>query len=294
VVITYHVSDGKGGTATSTATVTVAGKDTAPPLPIAPVAQDGSAKGDEDTTVTGSVKAIDSDSTSLTYSVVQGPTAAQGKLDFKADGTYAFTPAPDYNGTVTFTYKANDGTADSNVATVTLTIDAVDDAPVAVNDKMSTKAGEPVTLDVLANDTDADGGPKTIAAMTKPGNGTVVQGEGGNLTYTPAAGFSGTDTFTYTLNGGKTATVTVDVQPFPEPVLPQISVSGMSSVDEGGAVTYTFTRTGNTDAPLEVRYTVGGTAAAGDDFTAPAGNRKVRGRQGRGNRYHPDCGRCGR
>lgn len=196
VVITYQVSDGKGGTATSTATVTVMGKS----VPVAPVAMDGSAAGDEDIAFSSSVQATDPDSTNLTYSVVDAPQAAQGTLDFKANGTYTFTPAPDFSGTVTFTYKASDGTLDSNVATVTLTVRPVDDAPVAADDVTTTNAGEAVTIDVLANDTDPDGGSKTVEAFTQALGGAVTKDADGNLVYTPYSGFSGQDSFTYTLN----------------------------------------------------------------------------------------------
>ncbi len=72
-------------------------------------------------------------------------------------------------------------------------------------------------VDVLANDTDPDGGPKTIASVTQPANGTVVvTGGGTGLTYQPAANFCGPDTFTYTLNGGSTATVAVAVTCVPD------------------------------------------------------------------------------
>jgi large repetitive protein len=69
-----------------------------------------------------------------------------------------------------------------------------------------------VMIDVLANDIDIDGGPKTIVAVTQPGHGTVaITGGGTGLTFTPNANFNGSDIFTYTLNGGSPATVNVTV-----------------------------------------------------------------------------------
>jgi len=102
---------------------------------------------------------------------------------------------------------------------VSVTVSCVDDAPTAARDARTVDEDAPATsFDVLANDSDPDGGPKTIAAVTQPANGTVVRaGDGSNLSYRPNAGYcnsqsGGTpDTFTYTLNGGSQATVSVTV-----------------------------------------------------------------------------------
>src|SRR5262249_57309399 len=94
----------------------------------APVAASQSVTAAEDTAASGQVAASDVDGDPLTYSVVTGP--AHGSLVFNADRTFTYTPAANYNGTDSFTYKANDGTTDSNTATVSLTITSVNDAPV--------------------------------------------------------------------------------------------------------------------------------------------------------------------
>ena len=73
-----------------------------------------------------------------------------------ATGAFTYTPDANFNGTDTFTYTASDGTAVSNVATVTITVTAVNDAPVAVNDSASTPEETAVSGNVLANDTDVD------------------------------------------------------------------------------------------------------------------------------------------
>src|SRR5262249_6567711 len=110
-----------------------------------------------------------------------------------------------------------DGTANSNVAAVNLTINPVDDPPVAVDDSATVLEDASATsIDVLANDTDIDGGPKFVASVTQPANGTVViTGGGSGLTYQPNDNYcndgSPLDTFTYALNGGSTATVSVTV-----------------------------------------------------------------------------------
>ena len=121
-------------------------------------------------------------------------------------------PTPD-----TFTYTLNRA-APPRRSSVTVT--CLDDPPAAVNDaRPSARTRAPTAVDVLANDTDLDGGPKSIASVTQPANGTVViTGGGTGLTYAPNANYCNSppgttpDTFTYTLTpGGSTATVSVTV-----------------------------------------------------------------------------------
>jgi Ca2+-binding RTX toxin-like protein len=128
-----------------------------------------------------------------------------------------YSPNPNYcNGgspTDDFTYTLNGG----STATVRVTVTCVDDNPVAVNDTATVSRNSGATqINVLANDTDPDGGPKTIQSVTQPGHGTVaITGGGSGLTYSPNPNYcnngSPTDNFTYTLNGGSTATVAVTV-----------------------------------------------------------------------------------
>ncbi|WP_198538374.1 Ig-like domain-containing protein, partial [Marinicella sediminis] len=132
-----------------------------------------------------------------------------------ADLTYA--PVADYcnDGVTTddFTYTLNGG----SVGTVAVTVNCVDDAPTANNDAATVTEDDPATtVDVLANDSNADGGPITIDSVTQPGNGLVVITNGGaDLTYAPVADYCNdgvtTDDFTYTINGGSSATVAVTV-----------------------------------------------------------------------------------
>lgn len=143
------------------------------------------------------------------------------------DGTLTYTPATNANGTATFDVAVQDnggttnGGADTSpVQSYSITVTAGDDPPVAVNDAANLAEDAPATaLDVLANDTDPDGGPKSITSVTQPTNGTVVITDGGTgLTYRPNANYCNTppgtvlDTFTYTLTpGGSSATVSVTV-----------------------------------------------------------------------------------
>ncbi|MFP3914775.1 MAG: Ig-like domain-containing protein, partial [Actinomycetota bacterium] len=183
-----------------------------------PVANDDSATTDEDVAVDIDVRANDSDAdqplTDLTVEVVSDP--ANGSLALLGDGVIRYTPNLNFNGEDTFTYQVNDGTALSNEATVTVTVDPVNDAPVANDDSVPGLANTPLDIDVLANDTDVDGDDLIVASITQPDNGSVaVAGDSKSVTYTPDPGFDGEDTFTYLASDGvapsNEATVTVNL-----------------------------------------------------------------------------------
>ena len=133
-----------------------------------------------------------------------------------ADGTITYTPNANFNGTDTITYTISDGQGGTSTATVMVTVVPVNDPPVAASDVAATSEDVPVTIPVLANDSDLDGDNLTVTAATAP-NGTVVINADGTITYTPNPDFNGTDTITYTVSDGKggtaTATVTVTVAP---------------------------------------------------------------------------------
>src|SRR2546427_5846737 len=97
----------------------------------------------------------DVDSAVLTAVVVTGP--GHGALTLNANGSFSYTPAANFNGSDSFTYRANDGLLDSNEATVALTINPVNDAPVAANDSFATDEDTALTITapgVLGNDTE--------------------------------------------------------------------------------------------------------------------------------------------
>src|SRR5206468_1054050 len=200
--------DGHGGTATGTVTISIDSVNDPP------VANNGAATTDEDTPVSINVLANDTDAdlgTTLTAAIVTNPS--HGTVSVNAASVITYTPAPNYNGSDSFTYKANDGIVDSNVATVSITIAAVNDAPVAGNDTATTAEDTPVTIGVLANDSDADGDPLTITATTPAAHGTATSLPDGTITYAPALNYNGGDSFTYTISDGHggTATATVNV-----------------------------------------------------------------------------------
>jgi VCBS repeat-containing protein len=129
---------------------------------------------------------------------------ANGTLTLNTDGSFTYTPNANFNGADSFTYRASDGVAQSNAATVSITVAPVNDAPVARNDTAVTDEDVALTIpaaDLLANDTDVDGDSLTITGVGKPINGTVTLVDG-NPVFTPAADFNGTGTFSYTISDG--------------------------------------------------------------------------------------------
>ena len=189
----------------------------------APMAFDDSYIVDEDTALTVPASGVlvndtDADSTTLTAVLVSGPS--HGTLTLNTDGSFSYTPAADYNGTDSFTYRANDGQSNSNVAAVTITINPVNDPPTAVDDSYIVDKDTALTVPasgVLGNDTDADSTTLTTVLVSGPSHGTLTLNPDGSFSYTPAADYSGTDSFTYKANDGQVdsgpATVTIDVIP---------------------------------------------------------------------------------
>jgi len=181
----------------------------------APVANDQSFSVDEDGSKDFALSATDADGDALTFTVINDP--AHGSFN----GT-TYTPFANYNGADLFTYKANDGTADSNVATVSITITPVNDPPTAGDDNATTNEGMLVTIDVLSNDLDIDGDTLSIASVGTPAHGSVTV-NADTLDYSPFPLFNGMDEFTYMLSDGHGGTamamVTVTIGAVNDPPL---------------------------------------------------------------------------
>ena len=228
--VTYTISDGNGGTSTATVSLTVT------PVNDVPVAQPDSATTPEDTPVTVAVLPNDSDIDGNPLNVVSA-TAPNGTVVINADGTVTYTPNANFNGSDTITYTISDGAGGFATTTVAVTVTPVNDVPVAGNDTATTTEDAPVTIPVLANDSDPDGNPLTITAATSP-NGTVVINPDGTITFTPAPNFNGPATITYTVSDGMggvtTATVSVNVTPINDP---PIAVNDTAATPEDTPVT---------------------------------------------------------
>ena len=212
----YLVSD--GATTSNVATVTLV-VNSLNDLPVA--AADAYSTAEDTELVVDAAAGLlgndtDADGDSLIASLVSGP--AHGVLTLSSDGSFVYTPEANFNGADEFTYVVNDGTADSEVATVSLTVTAVNDVPAAVNDEYTIDEDTSLTLPapgILGNDTDGDGDPLAASLVSGPLHGTLTLNADGSLTYTPEANFNGTDGFSYVVNDGSAdsavATVTINV-----------------------------------------------------------------------------------
>ncbi len=187
---------------------------------------------DNDTIVSGT-------NTTLTIQSVGTPDHG-GTVSVASDGKHIiYNPATNYNGPESFTYIVRDQSGATATATVTMTVQPVNDPPVANGDTFSSpRTGDvDVFLDVLANDTTGPdtGETLTVTSVSTSSQGGVVKiGTAGNgVLYTPKAGFTGTDTFTYTISDGHGGTaignVTVNVQPS---VPPPIATSDRFTLNE--------------------------------------------------------------
>jgi len=151
----------------------------------------------------------DTDGDSLT--AVLTTLTSNGTTTLNADGSFSYIPNTNFNGSDSFTYYANDGTEDSNVVTVSITVNPVNDNPVAVDDNDTTRENIPITIDVLANDTDVDGDTLSTDSVTDGSNGTVTINPDLTVTYTPNANFTGNDSFSYAISDGNGGTDTGNV-----------------------------------------------------------------------------------
>ena len=160
----------------------------------------------------------DTDPENDALTAVLNTNVSHGTLTLNPDGSFSYVPATNFSGSDSFTYKANDGLLSSNAATVTITVNAVNDPPVAGNDTAQTAINTAVTINVASNDTDSDGtiNLATCVISGGPSHGTAVEQGNCTVLYTPTTGYNGQDTFTYTVkdNSGavsNAATVTVTV-----------------------------------------------------------------------------------
>jgi hypothetical protein len=244
---TYKANDGHSDGNTATVTLNVAFVNQPP------VAVDDSYTTEENTliqVVGPGVLANDTDveNDSLTAHVVSGPS--HGALTFNPDGSFAYTPATDFHGTDSFTYKANDGTSDGNTATVTLKVMFVNQPPVAFNTAFSANENEtlivPADSGVLANASDPENDPLTAVLASTPPHGSVTLNRDGSFTYNPNPGYVGADSFTYyasdgvSLSNQVTAQINVAFVNQP-PIVTAVSISASQGVPLTGATLATFT-----------------------------------------------------
>ncbi len=225
---TYTIADDSEDAleATATVSVTIIGVDDAP------VAVDDTATAFEDGSISVDVTENDTDVDEGPKAVesIDGPTPAIGSADIDADsGEIVYTAPTDLAADidVAIDYTLNGGSS----ATLTITVSPFDDAPVAVDDVAEVAEAGSVTIDVLENDTDVDAGPLEVLTTTDPTVGSVVIEDDDRITYTHVGDSLDDVAFTYTVNGGDEATVTVSVTNSDEdiPVFEDVYIE----VDEG-------------------------------------------------------------
>ncbi len=191
----------------------------APPINRPPSIIDGPLGTNEDTAISQSFTlwTTDPDNNPLTFAVVAQPSNGAVSQASTGSADFTYTPSANFSGTDSFTFKANDGAVDSATATVTVTVNPVNDTPSVINGPISTNEDTAKSETFATWTTDADGNDLTFTVVNQPSNGTVSQASTGsaNFTYTPSANFTGTDAFTFKANDGTTdsatATVTVTV-----------------------------------------------------------------------------------
>lgn len=254
-IVEYSITDGAGGTGTATLSFTILPYNSVPVT-----VSDSCPDVTEDTPYNGNLGSndvISSDGGNI-WSIEEGPL--HGTADVRVDGKFTYTPAANYNGTDSFTYKLCDTNGDCSTTTVSFVVNPVNDAPVCVDDYITTNEDTPVTFNILSNDNDtADGGslnPATIdldpatpgqqTIYTVPGEGTyTVSTTTGIVTFTPALDFNGTTTpITYQVCDNGTplpalcsqAKITVKVLPENDP--PVAGIASLSTQQNpGGTLT---------------------------------------------------------
>lgn len=186
----------------------------------------------EDTVLTIAAPGIlsnDSPSNGLSAQLVSGPAHA-ASFSVNADGSFSYTPVADFNGIDSFVYKASDGTTLTDNATVTISVDPVNDAPVAVNDGVYTIiSGQvlnvPAASGVLINDSDVENNTLVAVLASSPSAGLLTMNADGSFSFNVNGVAAGTYSFSYLANDGMTAnnlsnsaTATINVLPNTAPV----------------------------------------------------------------------------
>jgi hypothetical protein len=230
---TYRVSDGVVESNVSTIRLTItAVNDIA-------VAVNDTAVTDQDKAVNIPVLVNDSDidnpnsgNAGLLARIIANP--AHGTVLANADGSLTYTPIAGFFGIDSFTYVANDGVGDSNLASVTITVNPTNRPPVANNDSATLNEDGSIVLGILSNDTDMDGDALTIIIVSQPTHGQLALNKNNTVTYTPLADYFGTDSFSYRLSDGQAVSGVATVNLVVESVndAPIITLFGISSRSE--------------------------------------------------------------
>ena len=210
---TYTINDGSVDSAPATVSITVTAVNDAP------IANNDTGAVNEGASTIINLRANDSDAETATnaLTVTNISAASNGSIVNNNDGTVTYS----HNGSETlsdsFTYTINDGSVDSAPATVSITVTAVNDVPVANNDTGSVNEGASSIINLRANDSDAETASNalTVTNISAASNGSIVNNNDGTVTYSHNGSETLSDSFTYTINDGSVdsapATVSITV-----------------------------------------------------------------------------------
>jgi VCBS repeat-containing protein len=208
---TYKITGGVADSNVATVSLTVSSAGDAP------VAIDGSLTTNEDTAASGVLSASDPDDQAVTFSIVGNGTKGLASITNPATGAYSYVPDPNANGSDSFTFKASDGSLESNIATVTVTIQSVNDPPLASSGTLSAIEDVSAAGTLSVSDPDGDTVTYTIIGNGLKGKVTISNPVTGAFVYTPFRNATGTDTFTFAATDGvlqsNVASVTVTIVP---------------------------------------------------------------------------------
>ena len=150
---------------------------------------------DEDQSLSGQLTATDAEGQAISFAKATDP--AQGTASVSSSGALTYVPPANFNGSASFDITLADSGGAQRTATVTIAVRPVNDAPVARDDQLRVATGAPVTLSLLANDTDLDGDPLNVTVLSQGRGGTVSVGAGNVVTLTPDGSYSGPLVFNY-------------------------------------------------------------------------------------------------
>ena len=199
-----------------------------------PVATSASVTTTEDHDASGTLQGSDLDGDSLSYSIVTPPQHGAVTLEGGNGPAYSYSPDDNYHGTDSFSYRVHDGAADSNTATISLTIDSINDAPLAFDSSDTTDEDSDASGTLQGSDIDGDSLSYSIVTPPQHGAVTLVGGSGAAYSYSPDDNYYGTDSFSYKTNDGivdsSTATINLTINSIND--VPVISLIHDLSIDQ--------------------------------------------------------------
>lgn len=204
----YSIIDSGGLVANANVVISVNGVNDSPS------AENDTITTDENVPLEINVLANDSDPEGNTLSISSVATPANGSAVVSSSGQIFYTPNANFFGSDPFEYTISDGNGGSDTATVVVTVNFINVPPMANEDSLSVAEGDVATIDVVANDTDADGDALAVVELVQPSNGVAEIISDSEVRYTPNTNYNGADSFSYRVSDGETeswAQVTVNV-----------------------------------------------------------------------------------